>query len=113
MAAPEYTWWKPGQVVTFQHPEWKVKEAVRLRREEGKTNREISLILTIPVDTIYAWMGATPRRLGGQPHHPVGLQDRARYLREAGYTVSEISEEMGVARSTVGDWVQGMPCDSR
>lgn len=83
--------------------------AVELRRE-GLSNTEIADQLGIDYRNIYHWMGSTPKRIGGSPYHPHGLRYRAMYLRECGYNISEIAEEMGVPRSTVGDWVKGMPC---
>lgn len=78
---------------------------------EGLTNREISNRLGLPVGTIYHWMGATPRRVGGRPYHSAGLRERAAYLRGCGYTVREIADEMKLPRATIGDWIRGMPCD--
>lgn len=86
------------------------EEMVRLRMRDGLTNREIAERLG--VDRSYVWycMGATPARLGGRKHREPGLRERARYLRECGYSVRDIAEKMGLPRSTVGDWVNGMPC---
>lgn len=95
------------------HPPWKYDEAVRLRMKEGLKNKEISERLDVHEKTLYHWMGPTPKRLGGTGTRPdnTGLRSRARYLRGCGYTVTEISEQMSVARGTIGDWVHGMPCD--
>lgn len=85
------------------------RNAATLRRI-GFTNQEIADTLGINSQNIWYWMGPTPRRLGGRPNHPYGLRDRARYLRECGYNISEIAGIMHLPRSTVGDWVRGMPC---
>jgi len=84
-------------------------QAAVLRRR-GLTNAQIAEELGTSVKNIQYWMGATPKENGGRPWHPYGLRERARYLRECGYSITEIAEEMKLPRSTVGDWVHGMPC---
>jgi DNA-directed RNA polymerase specialized sigma24 family protein len=107
-----YRWVGPRSSKGNAYPETYYRQAIRLRREEGKTNAEIAELLDGPTEsTIWYWMGATPRANGGSPHHRPPLRGRAMYLRSAGYTVREIAEEMNLPRSTVGDWVRGMPCD--
>jgi IS30 family transposase len=91
-----------------EHPSEMRAEAVRLRMQEGMTNRQISTKLHISMKTIYSWMGATPRRLGGGPFYKPTLHARAIYLKQAGYSHRAISKEMNVPRSTIGDWVSGV-----
>lgn len=88
----------------------KYQRAAADLRHQGLTNGEIADKLGIDRRNIYYWMGATPRKNGGRPNHKYGLRDRARYLRECGYEVREIAGIMQLPRSTVGDWVRGMPC---
>lgn len=95
--APNALWTK------YQEP------AAKLRRQ-GKTNGEIANILGIDRSNIWYWMGPTPRRLGGRPVHNYGMRDRVRYLRECDYTIREIADITALPRSTVGDWVRGLPC---
>ena len=90
--------------------EKKYHESIRLRMQEGKTNGEIARILGVSLTFIYTNLGPTPRRLGGRKTWPVEMRGRAHYLREVGYTVQQISDEIGVPTSTVGEWVEGMPC---
>lgn len=85
---------------------------VRLRRVEGLTNRQIDDRLGVWPGKSWRHMGRTPKRLGSWVAWDLAMQGRARYLRECGYSIREISEQTGVPRSTVGDWVRGMPCDS-
>lgn len=88
----------------------KYEKAVRLRMREGLTNAQIAERVGLSHSRVYAQLGPTPARLGGiRPHDP-GLHDRARYLRSCDYTISQISEEMGINRSTIHDWVREMPC---
>lgn len=89
----------------------KYEKIVYLRMKENKTNGEIAEILGISTESVYHYVGATPRRLGGYRPWDPAMRGRAYYLREAGYNVTEISEIIGVPRSTVGDWVNGMTCD--
>jgi transposase len=97
MPAPNAVW-----------PELQPKAAA-LRRA-GKTNTEIAEALGTSRTNIYYWIGPTPRALGGTPQHQYGLRDRAHYLRECGYEVREIADIMKIPKSTVGEWVRGMPC---
>jgi orotate phosphoribosyltransferase-like protein len=84
-------------------------KAVALRRQ-GYTNAQIAEALDVSIKNIQFWMGATPRRIGGHPRYDYGLHERARYLRECGYNISQIAEEMKIPRSTIGDWLNGMKC---
>jgi hypothetical protein len=81
-------------------------------RKLGHINSEIEELLCLSSGLVYQWMGPTPRELGGKPEWPPGLHDRARYLKECGYSITEISEDMKVPRTTVWQWVKGMPCDN-
>jgi transposase-like protein/transcriptional regulator with XRE-family HTH domain len=82
-------------------------EAVRLRMKEGKSNQEISDATGISISALQTHMGGTPRRLGGLKPWPEGLHQRARYLKDLEWTISEIGKELGVPRSTVGQWLGG------
>jgi transposase-like protein len=90
--------------------EWRYKEMVRMRMKGGMTNQEIAEALGMSAEGVRYHIGSTPERLGGAKKYPIGYPDRARYLKEAGYSISQIGEELDVPRSTVGGWVQGMPC---
>jgi hypothetical protein len=87
------------------------QEMARLRRVEGLTNAQIDKRLGVSNGLARQYMGATPKRLGGLTFWHTAMRDRARYLRECGFSITAISQETGVPRSTVGDWVRGMPCD--
>jgi hypothetical protein len=86
------------------------QDMARLRRVEGLTNPQIDARLGVSSGLARQYMGATPTRIGGMTYWDPAMRDRARYLRECGYTITEISEQTDVPRSTVGDWVRGMPC---
>jgi DNA-binding CsgD family transcriptional regulator len=86
------------------------EEAVRLRMKEGLRNGEIARRVGLSEARIWNMLGPTPARLGGVRPHPPTLRERARYLREVGYSIREISIDMKLPQSTVGDWVRGMPC---
>lgn len=93
-----------------QESERRYRAMVRLRMAEGKTNREIADALGLNISTIRRAMGPTPPRLGGNRQWNPSMHERARFLRECGNTIDEISAKTGVPRGTVGDWVRGMPC---
>lgn len=86
------------------------KEIIRLRMQEGKSNYQIAQIMGMTYEAVYAVMGKTPVRLGGEHTWYPQMIERVRYLRECGYTINEIAEQTGVPRSTVGDWIKGWPC---
>lgn len=90
--------------------EFRYAEMVRLRMVAGLTNGQIAEALGTSARTVWNYMGPTPKRLGGsRPWHPA-MHERARFLRGCGNTIREIADKTGVPRSTVSDWVRGMPC---
>lgn len=87
-----------------------VKLARRLRAE-GWTDARIAKLVGVHPSSIYHWLGKKgrdTRRYDNSHYHY-----RAMYLRECGYTITEIAEQMGVPRSTVGDWIKGFGCYGR
>jgi DNA-binding NarL/FixJ family response regulator len=106
--ATVYQWTRGALKRHTPYPDHTRREAIRLRMQEGLTNAEIAEQLHVETSTLHYWMGATPRRLGGRPAHQMTLRDRARYLKECGYSVRQIAEEMRLPRSTVGEWVRGL-----
>lgn len=86
-------------------------EAVRLRREDHLDNKSIAEQVGVNPNTIWRWMGADPNKEDRQQNYQhLNLHSRAMYLRECGYTITEIADEMKIPRSTVGDWVKGYGC---
>lgn len=85
-------------------------ELAKMRRE-GLTNAQIAERTGLTIGAVYQRLGATPRRLGGWKMHDPAMHERVWFLRECGNTIDEISEKTGVPRSTVGDWVRGLPCE--
>jgi transposase-like protein len=87
-------------------------EMVRLRVQEGKTNREIADALGISMERIHQLMGRTPERLGGYRPTTEGEVLRARRMRvEEALSVEEIAARLGRARSTVGGWLKGLEAE--
>lgn len=89
-------------------PDRVYNKAVELRKTTKMTNSEIAHAVGVHPKTIYNWMGVNPHTKPNQ--HDVGLHSRAMYLRECGYNISEVSEIMGIPRSTVAGWVKGYGC---
>lgn len=87
------------------------EEAVRLRHE-GKSNAEIANAVEIHVTTVYRWMGTSSNREAQKRRYysDTRYHNRAMYLRECGYNITEISQELGIPRSTIGGWVKGYGC---
>jgi transposase-like protein len=85
------------------------EEMVRLRMQEGKTNREISDAIGISMERIHQLMGRTPERLGGYRLTTEGEILRARRMRvEEELTIEEVARRLGRSRSTVGGWLKGV-----
>jgi DNA-directed RNA polymerase specialized sigma24 family protein len=91
--------------------EYRYSEMVRLRVKECMTNGQIARTLGIHTSTVYKYLGATPKRLGGRRTWEIEMRGRVRFLKAAGYSIREISDTTKVPSSTIGDWVRGMPCD--
>jgi DNA-binding CsgD family transcriptional regulator/transposase len=84
------------------------EEMVRLRMKEGLANQEVADRLGISLSRVWAQMGPTPKRLGGQRTHDSGLHDRALYLWTTDcYSQAEIARQMGLPKSTIYDWISG------
>lgn len=95
------------------YPEEIKREAMRLRKEEKLSNLEIKERLGLGETTVYTWLGKSPPECLEKPRRDYsGMEyhSRAMYLRECGYTVREISSELGIPRSTVGGWIRGYGC---
>lgn len=71
-------------------------------RSRGRSRREIAAALGISETLARALVHGTPRA-------NEGAREAAVVLRRAGRSYSEITAEIGVARSTLSDWLRGVP----
>ncbi len=92
-----------------------VKERALELRALGYSNSAIGIQLGVGYEKVTAWIGKTPPENSRRrsKDYDLGYHSRAMYLRECGYSVREIAEQLGVPRSTVGDWIRGYGCYGR
>jgi len=86
------------------------EQAVMLRRQ-GKSRREIKLILGPMSNTTLneALQGEPPPEWTRRPNAKDELHARARQLRALGQDYEEIAAALGVAKSSVSIWVRDLP----
>jgi predicted transcriptional regulator len=85
-----------------------VREAARLRREEGLSNEQIARRLGFTSPSVWRHLGPTPDELRQARQWNTGdTRQRAEEMRWNGYSVRRISYLLGVPPSTVGEWVKG------
>lgn len=91
------------------------REAALALRREGRTYDEIRLELGVSKGTLSLWLRGFPA--GGAPAVvPDDLPpdaEVARQLREDGWLLREIAEELGVSVKTAHVWTRGIPVPAR
>lgn len=98
----------PPRLRRTRHTQAMKDRALALRETEGLTNFAIGKRLGVDGDSVDRWLGRTPRELRRDRDYSwTNLPDRARHLRECGYSVREAAAHMGIPVSTVGQWVKG------
>lgn len=91
----------------------RIARARSLRAEEGLSEREIARRLEVSSGTLSEWLrGVDPPAWTRRPNAKDALAGRARELRAQAWSVPEIAEELGVARSTAWRWVRDLPLDA-
>jgi hypothetical protein len=80
----------------------------RAMRAQGATYKQIRATLRVGSDTVTKLLGREGSR-GGRPRIPKETRGQARELRHAGMTIPEISQELGLARSTAWQITKDIP----
>lgn len=87
-------------------------EAARLRREEGLTNPQIALRMSVERSTVYRWLGSTPPGLRRR-RHTQETKDRARVLRGEGLSNWGIALALSVGWDSIERWLGPTPRNLR